>query len=201
MAKVKSEKLIRMFQEQYKLYSRLLKDRKGLILDVEAAKNPMPLLDDNLYFVEEELHEMGRELPHMKFWKNYSALNYDLGKAKEEFIDTIHFMLNIAVVLLIQPTMYEIPKIEPVVAPLKDRCELVKEKSLEINKKLVGVCALKRSDMMLNVNSTQMYHDAAYSIINDVIAIAAALQMSNADVFNLYMYKNDVNHKRQDGGY
>lgn len=62
------------------------------------------LVKENVYFVTEELHEMTRELPHVKGWKDYSQLTTEdiVAKkqmAKEEFADAFTFLMNIAIAL------------------------------------------------------------------------------------------------------
>ena len=54
-------------------------------------------------YAEAELHEMLRELEGFKAWKNYSWSPEEQAKhlayAKEEFIDVLHFIWNIALAL------------------------------------------------------------------------------------------------------
>lgn len=61
-------------------------------------------IKDQSYWVTEELHEMTRELPFIKSWKDYSNLSaeekFDMSnRAKEEYIDLIHFIMNIGAAL------------------------------------------------------------------------------------------------------
>lgn len=61
-------------------------------------------IKDQSYWVTEELHEMTRELPFIKSWKDYTHLSpeekFDMSvRAKEEYIDLIHFIMNIGAAL------------------------------------------------------------------------------------------------------
>lgn len=52
----------------------------------------------------QEIHEMLYELPHFKPWKDYSGMTDDeknqaFEKAKGEFVDFMHFTLNMALAL------------------------------------------------------------------------------------------------------
>lgn len=58
-------------------------------------------IKDNTVYIMSELDELLRELPFFKPWKSYENFNISAHKqlAKEEFIDVIHFVLNIAIAL------------------------------------------------------------------------------------------------------
>ena len=61
-------------------------------------------IKDQIYWSTEELHEMGREIPHIKDWKDYSSLSpieklEMSNRAREEYIDLIHFVANIGIAL------------------------------------------------------------------------------------------------------
>ena len=52
----------------------------------------------------QELHEMLHELPFFKPWKDYTDMTFGevvmrQSRAREEYIDVLHFMLNIALAL------------------------------------------------------------------------------------------------------
>lgn len=58
---------------------------------------------------EHELHEMLQELPYFKSWKKYDVADYEasIGKARGEFVDVLHFFLNVAMALGFTPdTLY-----------------------------------------------------------------------------------------------
>lgn len=52
----------------------------------------------------QEMHEMMYELPFFKPWKDYSNMSEDeintaMDKAREEYVDFVHFFLNIGIAL------------------------------------------------------------------------------------------------------
>lgn len=58
-------------------------------------------------YVDQELHEMLRELPYFKEWKHYilnsSETIEQLEKAQVEYIDALHFFINIGLALGLTP--------------------------------------------------------------------------------------------------
>lgn len=93
------ERLQQVLDTQMKLQNRLGKD-----ITVMGQADKTALIKDNVYFVTEELHEMARELPYIKDWKDYSGLSEaDVAKrlvlAKKEFADVFTFLMNIAIAL------------------------------------------------------------------------------------------------------
>lgn len=64
----------------------------------------MALIHTHSHFAVEEVFEMLRELPHHKYWADYSNLTDEdwknkIGAAKEEWIDVFIFMMNVALFL------------------------------------------------------------------------------------------------------
>ena len=56
------------------------------------------------YFIIEEMTELFREIPFHKSWKDYSNWSNEKtleqwNKAKEEYIDVIHFVVNVGLAL------------------------------------------------------------------------------------------------------
>ena len=74
-------------------------DWENLDLETRCA-----LMKEFVYQCTEEFHEMNRELPYMKPWKQYEASLNMTGtqiaeyehRARAEFVDAWHFMLNMA---------------------------------------------------------------------------------------------------------
>ena len=91
--------------------SKMLKCQKDLQNRLGADFNFMDIEEKALYikemafFATEEIHEMTREIPYIKYWsKKYDSwddekIKKQYSKAKEEFIDIITFTLNIALAL------------------------------------------------------------------------------------------------------
>lgn len=83
---------------------KLFQNRLGQDVTQMSEEQRTALVKENVYFVTEELHEMARELPHVKSWKDYSQLTKEdivdkKQKAKEEFADVFTFLMNIAIAL------------------------------------------------------------------------------------------------------
>ena len=80
-----------------------LQERLGTSFDMTTEERAK-FFKEQAYFVTDELHELGKELPHLKGWKSYDQLtDADLqqrfANAREEFIDVFTFLMNIALAL------------------------------------------------------------------------------------------------------
>jgi dimeric dUTPase (all-alpha-NTP-PPase superfamily) len=98
------DKLDTILKIQAELQERIYKEKLGKDFHNLTAKETSEMVKDNVHWVVEELHEMTREMSHMKHWKNYDNLTeQDITRmnnsAKKEFIDVVHFMFNIALLL------------------------------------------------------------------------------------------------------
>ena len=81
-----------------------LQNRLGNNIKEMTEQQLTAYVKNNVFFVTEELHEMTRELPYVKEWKDYSKLtDEDIAcrkeLAQEEFIDVFTFLMNIALSL------------------------------------------------------------------------------------------------------
>ena len=81
-----------------------LQNRLGNNIKKMTEQQKTAYVKNNVFFVTEELHEMTRELPYVKEWKDYSQLSgEDIARrkelAQEEFIDVFTFLMNIALTL------------------------------------------------------------------------------------------------------
>lgn len=81
-----------------------LQNRLGNNIKEMTEQQLTAYVKNNVFFVTEELHEMTRELPYVKEWKDYSKLtDEDIARrkelAQEEFIDVFTFLMNIALSL------------------------------------------------------------------------------------------------------
>lgn len=79
-------------------------NKLGIDFRTMDEKDIAEYIRDQVYWSTEELHEMCRELPYIKSWKDYSSLSpeekFDMSnKAREEYIDVFHFVINIGVAL------------------------------------------------------------------------------------------------------
>ena len=81
-----------------------LQNRLGNNIKKMTEQQKTAYVKNNVFFVTEELHEMTRELPYVKEWKDYSQLSGEViarrkELAQEEFIDVFTFLMNIALTL------------------------------------------------------------------------------------------------------
>lgn len=92
------DKLDKIFTRQLKLQKAL-----GYSFDTMTLEERAAYIREYTLHMEHEMHEMLQELPFFKSWKRYEtddmsmAFAYD--KAREEFVDALHFFLNVAMAL------------------------------------------------------------------------------------------------------
>ena len=88
----------------------------GTDISSMSVEEKMKFVHEHSYFLIEEVTEMLRELPYHKSWKDYSKLTEEEIKemvfnAREEVIDQFIFLVNIMIMLDINPDdimkMYE----------------------------------------------------------------------------------------------
>lgn len=83
---------------------RIFQARFGEDFNKMNDKERTAFIKNHGYFIIEELVEMFRELRYHKSWKDYSDWTEDkieeqLQKAREEYIDIIHFVINVGLAL------------------------------------------------------------------------------------------------------
>lgn len=71
-----------------------LQERLGYDIDNMRLSDKTSFVKEFSIHATQEMHEMLYEMPFFKPWQEYDSTN--LIKAKEEFIDMWHFILNIA---------------------------------------------------------------------------------------------------------
>jgi dimeric dUTPase (all-alpha-NTP-PPase superfamily) len=92
-------KLQEMLNKQYELQERL-----GTDFGAMTAREITAFIKEHSIHVNQEMNEMLYELPFFKPWKNYDDMTSDdidaaFMKAQEEYIDFMHFALNIGLAL------------------------------------------------------------------------------------------------------
>lgn len=81
-----------------------LQERLGYNIDEMDAEERTRFIKEFSIHINQEINEMLYELPYFKPWKDYSnmdsvAIADAFNKARYEFIDAWHFILNIALAL------------------------------------------------------------------------------------------------------
>lgn len=74
----------------------------GYKFDEQSLESRVAFIKEMSIHATQEIHEMLYELPHFKPWKDYSGMSEEdkevaFTKAKAEFVDTVHFVLNMAI--------------------------------------------------------------------------------------------------------
>ena len=104
---VGKDMLVAILQKQGELENTIYHKSYGVTLDGLTQMDRCMMIKDAAYFVTEELHEMTREMPFMKHWKQYpqtfDEVEEMMVKAKKEYIDAVHFIMNIAVLFNMSP--------------------------------------------------------------------------------------------------
>lgn len=88
-----------MFRMQYELQKFLGTDFNMLSIS-ETVKN----IKEYSLMAQIEIGEMLNELPFLKAWKDYTTMTSEevdvaMEKAREEYIDVVHFMINVGLLL------------------------------------------------------------------------------------------------------
>lgn len=87
-----------MLDVQLRLQNRLYKGEIPIVTTEEQTT----FIKEHSIHLTQELHEMLYELPYFKPWKQYATMTSEdmhlqKKKAKEEFVDMFHFLLNIMI--------------------------------------------------------------------------------------------------------
>ncbi len=99
-----SSKLEEMWQKQAELLRRLEPGWTEW-----SPRRRVEFIKDLTLHLQIECAEMLQELPYLKAWKEYgivdeSHCNYRFAKARNEFVDMLHFLLEIGIVLGFTPS-------------------------------------------------------------------------------------------------
>lgn len=83
---------------------RTFQQRFGDNFEEMDDKERSAFIKNHGYFIIEEMTELFREIPYHKSWKDYSTWNEEKTaqqweKAREEYIDVIHFVINVGLAL------------------------------------------------------------------------------------------------------
>lgn len=93
--------LAMMYKNQQMLQDRLH------TMDFETEKDRTLFIKHHAQYLDQELHEMMRELQFFKDWKQYDwdddVVQQKWQAAREEFVDVVHFFINIALALDLSP--------------------------------------------------------------------------------------------------
>ena len=136
----------------------------------------VPLLKKKILSLQVELGELANETRCFKFWstKKPSSNNIIL----EEYVDCLHFILSIGIE----------KNFEDIILDFKDvTCEL-SDQFLNLYVNIADFVICSSIDNYLN-------------IFNNFLCLGKDLGFCENDIEDAYLYKNKINHERQDNGY
>jgi len=136
----------------------------------------VPLLDKKILSLQVELGELANETRCFKFWSTKKPSSNDV--ILEEYVDCLHFILSLGL-----EKEYQDITLSPKDVP----CEL---SSQFLN--LYITIANFASDSSL---------DNYLNIFHNFLSLGKNLGFSHDDIESAYLYKNKINHERQDNGY
>jgi len=135
-----------------------------------------PLLRKKILSLQVELGELANETRCFKFWstKNPSSANVIL----EEYVDCLHFILSIGLE-----------------KNFEDITLIIKSITSELFEQFLTLY-VNISDFVISSSK-----DNYLTIFQNFLSLGANLGFSEEDIENAYLYKNNINHERQDNGY
>lgn len=165
------EMVIEMINELYEIQAEL-NDR----IVKEHKLNDEDLKDDRFMALLVELGELANETRCFKYWSLKDASEKSI--IIEEFSDVLHFLLTLGLQL---------------------DCPHLSFYQEETDKNLTELFL----DMYNDINVIRVLESKFVFIrlYNTLMLIGKSLGFSEEDIYNSYLAKNKLNHKRQDSGY
>ena len=157
---------------------RLFQMQNALDKRIETEHNleGIPLLHKKILSLQVELGELANETRCFKFWSTKEPSSKDI--ILEEYVDCLHFILSIGIEKDFQDITLEINHIT---------CDL-SEQFLTLFTTITNFVISSSMDNYLKV-------------FQEFLSLGKNLGFSVEDIENAYLYKNNINHKRQDNGY
>jgi len=136
----------------------------------------VPLLNKKTLSLQVELGELANETRCFKFWSTKNPSSNDV--ILEEYVDCLHFILSLGLEKNFQDITLNVKDVT---------CELSDQfLNLYINISDFAICS--SIDNYLNV-------------FHNFLSLGQNLGFSEENIENAYLYKNKINHERQDNGY
>ncbi len=134
------------------------------------------LLEKKILSLQVELGELANETRCFKFWSTKKPSSKDV--ILEEYVDCLHFILSIG---------------------LEKNFQHITLDSKHITSELSDQFLTLYVDIANFIISSSI--DNYFNIFQNFLCLGEHLGFSNEDIQNAYLYKNNVNHERQDNGY
>ncbi|QBQ07970.1 dUTP diphosphatase [Spiroplasma gladiatoris] len=155
--------------EKQKILDKYIEDKWKIIKNDE-------LLSKKIVALYVEVSEFINEQRSFKFWSNKSASSKEV--LLEEYIDAIHFIFSIAIMI-----DYDF-----------------KDYKFDFKENEINTAYLKCFESIANFNNNKSHNN--YKIMLDTFfSIAKILNFSQEDLIVSYNKKNEINFKRQDNNY
>lgn len=145
-------------------------------IQAEHHLEGVPLLNKKILSLQVELSELANETRCFKFWSTKEPSNKDI--ILEEYVDCLHFILSLGLEKSFQDITLDV----------KDVCFELSDQFLNLY--------INISDFAVD-SSIEKY----LNIFNNFLSLGQNLGFSVENIENAYLYKNKINHERQDNGY
>jgi len=145
-------------------------------IQAEHQLEGVSLFNKKILALQVEVSELANETRCFKFWSTKKPSSNDV--ILEEYVDCLHFILSIGLEKNFQEITIEITNVT---------CEL--------------------SDQFLNLYidisnfATSFKMDDYLILFNRFLILGKSLGFNEDHIENAYLYKNKINHERQDNGY
>lgn len=157
---------------------RLFKMQNTLDKRIQTEHNlyGIPLLRKKILSLQVELGELANETRCFKFWSTKKPSSKDV--ILEEYVDCLHFILSIGIEKNFQTITLDINHISSELS----------EQFLNLYIYIADFITCSSIDNYLN-------------IFQNFLSLGQSLGFCEEDIENGYLYKNNINHERQDNGY
>ena len=157
---------------------RLFQMQSTLDKRIKAEHNleELPLLHKKILALQVEMGELANETRCFKFWSTKEPSSRDV--ILEEYVDCIHFILSIGLEKNFQDITLNV---KPITFELS-------EQFLSLYTNITN---------FINCSSSDNY----LIIFENFLSLGETLGFSVQDIESAYLYKNNINHERQDNGY
>jgi len=136
----------------------------------------VPVLNKKILALQVELGELANETRCFKFWSTKEPSSKDI--ILEEYVDCLHFILSLG----LEKNFLDIT------LNIQNSSSELSDQFLNL---YVNVAAFITSSSI----------DNYLNIFHNFLSLGKSLGFCEEDIENAYLYKNKINHERQDNGY
>lgn len=145
-------------------------------IETEHHLKDVPLFNKKVLSLQVELGELANETRCFKFW----SVKEPSSKAVilEEYVDCLHFILSLGLEKGFQYISIDI-----------------KHTACELSQQFLN--------LYINISdfATSSSRDIYLNLFHNFLNLGNSLGFNDEDIENAYLYKNKINHERQDNGY